>query len=160
MEKSPMNARLVASPRRSTHSGSIAYVRINAPPHLAIAIENPPPAPPRQLKSSRHDLASKNALVTPLSSALAQVQIPQNLKSSRINTYAKTGCSSVLLLTAFPKRSDEPAPPSPPLQVRSLHHYFFTSLLRLSRPASPLPRGEPIFHLILTIKRKEAYRSS
>src|ERR1700722_14387198 len=124
-----MNVRLVALPRRSNHSGSISYVRVTARSELCDAVTNPPLAPPRQFKNSCQNHASQNASVTPLASALTQVRIVQDLKPSRINTYAKTGGGSVLLLYTLPKRQHNS------VLAPSLHLYFIASLHQ--------PRGIP-----------------
>ncbi len=126
--RSPMNARLVALPRRSIHSGSIAYARINAFSEFANSAANRPPAAPRQFQNSRHDRPSQNTPVTPLASAVTDLQIQKNLKPSRINTYAKTGGGWVILLTSFPKRNhSSSALISSAFIVTSLPRCFVTS---------------------------------
>ena len=123
-----MNARLVALPRRSIHSGSIAYARINAFSEFANSAANRPPAAPRQFQNSRHDRPSQNTPVTPLASAVTDLQIQKNLKPSRINTYAKTGGGWVILLTSFPKRNhSSSALISSAFIVTSLPRCFVTS---------------------------------
>jgi hypothetical protein len=137
-EKSPMNARLVAPPRPSTHSGSIAYIRIDAPPQLAIAIENPPAAPPRQSKYSHPKLASQNAPVTPLVSALANRCDSQGLKvPQNPNLPQKPGVGRHIVnhIPETERRTRTSIPTSSASIVASLLRCFFTSPF----PAAPRP---------------------
>ena len=124
--RSPMNARLVPSNRRATHSGSISYDRIIAPYGRAQAAANRPPAAPPRFKSLCHNRQAQNAPVNPLDSALAKRCHSQVLKVLQNPHLRKNRGWVGILLTTFPKRNSANAR----TQGRSsLSGFIVTSLL-------------------------------
>jgi hypothetical protein len=132
-----MNARPVNVSLRSNLSGSISYVRSASRFELGNATANRTQGALRHLRNSRHTRASQNAPVNPLASALTDLRILKDLNPNRINTYAKTGGGSVILLTTSPKRNHaflrrEAAVWHPKdrssFPVLSLRRYFIASL--------------------------------